>query len=53
MIGIKEAAQEPPAATALRSFVSRDGNIGIDALELRLETAGEYSAPVVGGDFCA
>ena len=45
----KEAAQEPPPATALRGFVSRDGNIGLTGLKLRLETAGEYSAPAIEG----
>jgi len=43
----EEAEQEPPAATALRVFVSRDGNIGLTGLKLRLETAGEYSAPAI------
>ena len=41
------AGQEPPAATVLQGFVSRDGNIELTGLKLRLETAGEYSAPAI------
>jgi len=41
------AGQKAPTATAFRVFVSRDGNLGLTGLELRLEIAGGYYSPVI------